>query len=376
MRRRPRPPPDAIGKTPAVAVDAPAATGTSSPETRTVAPASGSDANTARLVPQDAAALRATATAEAVATSPNTVGNQSTGTGGGGLAMSVSSSDGGAGAPASGSYAKAAKATSQVEAPALDATATEQTAAIPPDAVRRGVAAVSDTGNSEAAATSIDTARPGRDIVLSAAAVSVLPVIARPDPIQKQIPVQSSGTPTVALDASSTASEPVARLTQSPLASDKVTREDSPSTGMVATDATSRTKVLAGSVDQALGKTDDAHETPSGDMVSIAMGKPPIAAASVSGSATPVLTIAIADVMTHPEGTTIAYTITNPATSLVDLLFVRCDAIDPKGTIVGSVFDYVENIPAGQQVKRVVRIPSDITSGQSFSCANDAATQQ
>lgn len=94
------------------------------------------------------------------------------------------------------------------------------------------------------------------------------------------------------------------------------------------------------------------------------------------GTTSSPITIAIGEVAAKAQDTTIIYTITNSRISPVDLLFVRCNALDYKGVIVGSVFDYVENIPAGEQIKRVVRIASAIgTPQKSFSCANDGTDQ-
>ena len=94
------------------------------------------------------------------------------------------------------------------------------------------------------------------------------------------------------------------------------------------------------------------------------------------GTTSSPVTISIGEVAAKPQETTIVYTITNSRTSPVDLLFVRCNALDRKGSIVGSVFDYVENIPAGEQIKRVVRMASTLdTAQQSFSCANDGTDQ-
>ena len=121
--------------------------------------------------------------------------------------------------------------------------------------------------------------------------------------------------------------------------------------------------------------TQDPHRAPPGEIASITAAPLP-APASDDRSPAASVTVAIGAVSTEPKGTAIAYTITNPAASLVDLLFIRCNAIDPKGAVVGSAFDYVENIPGGQQVKRVVRMPSDVVpQGGTFTCAIDAAAQ-
>ena len=94
------------------------------------------------------------------------------------------------------------------------------------------------------------------------------------------------------------------------------------------------------------------------------------------GTTSSPIVIAIGEVAAKPQETTIVYTITNSRTSQVDLFFVRCNALDRKGVVVSSVFDYVENIPAGEQIKRVVRMASPLdTAQQSFSCANDGTDQ-
>ncbi len=125
----------------------------------------------------------------------------------------------------------------------------------------------------------------------------------------------------------------------------------------------------------ALGKIDGNVGSTPAETASILMA-PPSAIVPPDENPSTRVKIAIGDISTKPEGTAIAYTITNAAAAPVDLLFIRCNAVDRDGVVVGSAFDYVENIPAGQQVQRVVQMSSEVTaSGQTFSCANDAATQ-
>ena len=168
-------------------------------------------------------------------------------------------------------------------------------------------------------------------------------------------------------------------IAQSPLASpDGDSRAMPDTTGKAdrpAPAASSQIKAPVTSAYGALENVDAAHQATSNKTASLVTA-PTLGAASADGNPATLATIATGDVSTEPEGTTVAYTITNPAAAPIDILFIRCNAVDPKGTVTGSAFDYVENVPAGQQVKRIVRMPSDIaSSGQTFSCANDAVTQ-
>ena len=194
-----------------------------------------------------------------------------------------------------------------------------------------------------------------------------------------QAPVHEDAPVTAMNDAHSAVSEITPRNLQGPLALPDVNRETTPDNGRradpPAPSASSPTKAPVESGSGALGKIDNTDRAPPGEEASIVMAPPSGAVPADENPATHVK-FAIGDVSTQPEGTTITYTITNPATAPVDLLFVRCNAVDTTGAVIGSAFDYVENIPAGQQVKRVVRVSSDVTlSGQTFSCSNDAATQ-
>ena len=213
----------------------------------------------------------------------------------------------------------------------------------------------------------------------ASSATTALAVTGLSVPVPEPAPVHPTDVSVAALNASPTVAEVVRRAAPSPLASPDATRQ-------AVTDIASKAERPApvaskdveapvNSQNGALDTIEDPHRAPPDATASIVVAPPP-GSASVDENPATLVTIAIGDVSAKPEGTTIAYTITNPATAAVDLLFVRCNAVDPKGTIVGSAFDYVENIPAGQQVRRSVRLSSDLTiSGQTFSCANDAATK-
>ena len=227
------------------------------------------------------------------------------------------------------------------------------------------------------AGTSTGAARAGNDDGSTRPAPAPLSPPARPATVpevalKEQAPVYPTGTRVAALNEVQTMSAP--RVSQTPAAlpnsksqvfPDLDSKPEQPSAV-----ASSSTKAAVSSEDTSLGTKGDAHRANPGETASLVMAPPPTA----SDNQVTLVTISVNDVSAQPKKTTIGYTVMNLAASPVDILFIRCNALDARGTIVGSVLDYVVNIPAGQEIKRLVHMPSDFASGHTFSCANDAAT--
>ena len=357
-----------VDKERAVVVDRTATSGSPSLEGRVVAPASDADKHAAPVASQaEAAAPGLAGSGEAASPNPPTSAGQRPAVAAEGPAAIVSPFP-----PARG-VASAPDAEEQV-APVASPAVVPYGASADAGQNPQNTPGNEPLGGEPAASPetpSVPAAAPSGTPAIALKGLSV--------PVPEPAPIHPTGDPVAAMNASPRSSDVVPRALQNPPASADANREAVPDLGRKeerpAPVASNQTKGPVGGGYGALKSIDEPHRAPPGETASIAAAPLP-GTGSVDDNPATLVTIAIGDVSAEPEGTTIAYTITNPASAPVDLLFIRCNAVDPKGAIVGSAFDYVENIPAGQRVKRSVRLPSDLTtSGQTFSCANDAATQ-
>ena len=277
---------------------------------------------------------------------------------------------------------QAARVASPAATPQTAARFSGQAASVSsPNTVDQGSQAATDAAanpKATSATISIGAVRVGDDDgLLRPAPVSsgppARPATAPKVAVPQQAPVDPTSTHVAALNEVQTMSAP--RVSSSPAALPNANRQVVPDLDSTAKEpgavASSSTKAPIGSGGAPLGSHGDAYRASPGETASMVMAPKPGAAPDNPGT---LVTISVNDVSAQPEKTTIDYTIMNLAASPVDILFIRCNAVDPSGAIVGSVFDYVVNIAAGQEIKRSVHMPSDFASGQTFSCANDAAT--
>ena len=375
--------PNIVGQAPAIAADGAAPTGSLSPAGRAFVPGSGSDKDAAAGAPTpEAPSSPFLASQDATAKNPPKSADK-------GPAVSVADTtvvpavpNGRTVGPASDTDKQPALVASPSEAPHATSGIPGRAALRSPNAVDQGLQVAADAAanpKATSATTSTGAARAGNDdgVPRPAPAPSSPPERAATAPtvtLPEQAAVQSTGTHVAALNELQTMMS-APRVSQSPAAlpntNSQVIKDLDSKAKQPGATATSSTKAPISSGDITLGNSGDAHRADPAETASIVMAPPPAPAANNPAT---LVTISVNDVSAQPEKTTIGYTITNLAASPVDILFIRCNAVDPRGAIVGSVFDYVVNIPAGQEIKRFVHLSSDFSSGQTFSCANDAAT--
>ncbi len=359
-----------VGQEPAVAIDRPAAPSSLLSAGRADMPGSGLDKDGAKVAPKAEAppspSLEVTAKnplqsafkGSAVSAADTTV-----------VVPSVPASR--TVGPASDTDKQAAQVIPPAEAPPASAGTSGRAASInSPKTVEQGSRVTADAAaksDASSATTSIGAARAGdHDGIARPAPAPSTPPARAASAAEAAVPEQASvypaATHVAALNDGQTMSAP--RVSQSPVAlpsADGKAAQPGPSNAV-------RAPISSGDVSLGNG---DAHRPNPGETASMVMAPPP---AATSDNPATLVTIAVNDVSSQREKTTIGYTITNLAASHVDILFIRCNAVDPRGTILGSVFDYVVNIPAGQVIKRSVHMSSDFGAGPTFSCANDAAT--
>ena len=373
--------PNRVGQEHAVAADGPAPTGSPAPAGRPFVPGSGSDKDAAQVAPKaDAPSSPSLALNEATAKNPPKTAVKES---------AISVADTAVVVPpvpkdravASDTDTQAALVASPAEAADTASGVSGRAASMSsPNTVgqRSQVAAEAAANPNATVTTSTGAARAGNDegSMRPAPTPSSPParvVTASKVVVPEQAPDHPTGTHVAGLSEPPTMSAP--RVSQSVAALPNASSVVNPGLDSKAEQpgaaAASSTKTSISSGNAPLGSNGDAYRANPGETASMVMAPPP---GPASDNPTTLVTISVNDVATQPEKTTIGYTITNLAASPVDILFIRCNAVDPRGAIVGSVFDYVVNIPAGQEIKRFVHMSNDLASGQTFSCANDAAT--
>ena len=366
--------PDTLGQKSAIAAHGLVPTGSLSPAGRAIVLGSGSDKGVATLATEvEAPPPSALASEGAIAKNPPKSADE-------GSALSVAHTTVVPPGPALDTDKQAALV-SPAEASQTTSGVSGRAAPLSsPNTVDQGSQLAADAAanpRATSAGTSTGAAQAGNDDGTTRPALAPLSPPARPGTVPKvalteQAPVHPTGSRVAALNEAQTMSAP--RVSQSPAAllnakSQVIADLDSKPEQPRAV-ASSSTKAPISSEDMSSGGKGDAHRANPGETASLVMAPPPAA----SDSQATLVTISVNDVSAVSQKTTIVYTITNLAASPVDILFIRCNAVDPRGNIVGSVLDYVVNIPAGQEIKRLVHMPSDFASGHTFSCANDAAT--